>query len=449
MDQLYTDSSKKSKMVEHVLHKEHSLPTIKCEKSIGGICGDEGGSFEDRLPYMEPMAESVFKQPRTNGVEHISTHKEYNELVYERPTFKDSSENSSKDETFLDAIKKSSISILRKYGYTILDTISVDSSNVKYIKCVDSIGSFCYVDVTDFDGAAVQLGNQTTVKISQTSSKIEPSVKISAIECSKMSTCGVIFNCVGEMCSVKMNDDGGVESENYIVTSKTSDIKITPDGSPLAFPIITLAEIIADPENAISRVYDVSTNMEFLAVNETISNLVNVNTQLQQLDQGVKRLVDSYTELQRAISIKINKILNDVIIPIKTTQEEDKQLSSEDQDVYTKSVKRVKDLRTTRSQYLNFANSFSSKKAEIDKIVTDTQNSYWAIWADSTKPGTSKSVFETDDSIRVMENSFWGLPKETQGMTLPEIVKFLRSSEDEENYKYADQIDRVRASFAR
>jgi hypothetical protein len=343
--------------------------------------------------------------------------------------------------SFAEAIRGGPEGRLQKQSYLIMETITVAGTDEKYVKAFNPFGDYCFVDISGTEGISIQIGNQTSVEVTDGSRRVSASTQISAAQCAKMSTCGVMFECDGEFCSAKFDDSGSVATRSYTVTSQKNHSRITPYGSPIAFPIVTLAEIEANPMETISRTREATYEMQRMAIEEATKRTEALAERTLQLSKGMRHLHDVYSGVQSQRMKEINETINMVI----TSRQKNQLVSGEplppdEQRKFKAGVDHIRALNVSFVEHLNFMNSYNRSEADIAKINDFTQDSYWILYANVTR---KDGVFFEDYSKNILSAAYWGLPQEVDGMNIDDAIVKLRENPD--NFQFYEQLERIQA----
>lgn len=157
-------------------------------------------------------------------------------------------------------VNKSSIeNILTEHGYTPIEKIftQLETKNglddvATYIEVVNTKGQLAYVQL-DTDGfVAYQPNDRTLIEV--TPSEIVPyQIRSDSYQCVGSAVCGVGFKCINGICTlINDNDDHTPREQDFITTEAHAEKAGILDSNPIAYPIVRLSEIMANP-NAVAK----------------------------------------------------------------------------------------------------------------------------------------------------------------------------------------------------
>jgi hypothetical protein len=113
----------------------------------------------------------------------------------------------------------------------------------RYIKAYNPYGQIVFIYL---DEPGDVIDDETCVVIQPSAAAVVPiSMKISASECAKLNVCGIAFDCKGELCTLRRNEEKPGQVDELIMTkncNKEIDIEDMP------YPIIKMSELKSDPE---------------------------------------------------------------------------------------------------------------------------------------------------------------------------------------------------------
>lgn len=315
--------------------------------------------------------------------------------------------------------------VLVKYGYVRMETITVDSAGggkAAYVKCVNLAGDFCFVDVTETPGMSLQLSNQTRVTVSEGKSSVAASVQMSAIDCARTATCGVMFECNGEFCAVKQDDSGSVSSSTFIVSNRNVDARITPYGSPIAFPIVTIAEVMENNESCLARVRKATFEIQKAAATRSIADSAEVSGLAVALAKSLDRLAARYRQVQNQRAAESQAFLR-VLTEFRQKQmAAGGMLPSDAQEKIKKIVDHLQGLNRVCIDLLNFVNSFNTIRERLIECNQQTNDAYWSLFL-----VVRKDTFAVDFSAELRDARTWGLPEALNRVGPEDYMSVLQS----------------------
>ncbi len=291
--------------------------------------------------------------------------------------------------------------LLMTKGYLRLDTITLDTDQEKvfYVKAIDPVGDIVFIQMDKSGGLTVQLSNRTVVKVSEGTS-IPHSVKVRAAECAGSSVCGVAFQCEGEFCFVNRKDDGKLYEGTFVTSETASDKKITPFGSPVAYPIITLSEIEANNDNAIERVRKATMDIQAAAYASSLATITDVRKGVVLLSQRLETLSVGYTKMHEFRNMEVKKSLQLIDEYRRLPQ----PLSAENQDKYKQVVDKLYSLNVTFIQLVTFMREYSATQKLIDDMVVKANDSVNSLFVEARR------TYDKNVSKAIRNPVVWGLP---------------------------------------
>lgn len=209
-----------------------------------------------------------------------------------------------------DEVEKS----LTESGYLTVDKILTKDENgnllCQYIKAVDATGRSAFVDLDCEGYVAVDPKDMTMTNSSSVNASVVPySVKMGTYECVSSDVCGVAFECDNEICTLKRTDQSLTPSETVFTTLKSGNgDKGMLSNTPIAYPIVSLSDLKANPEQVASSIKDSHNRMRNVAfgqANRDTENLVNAT---KSFNAEIKR----FDTNQRLISTSLNKTINEL-----------------------------------------------------------------------------------------------------------------------------------------
>ena len=343
--------------------------------------------------------------------------------------------------SYADAISGNYDNELLKNGYVRLDTVTIDTEGGEraiYVKAYNLNGDICYIDITKPSGITVQLSNRTRVKAVQGSS-ISPSVISGTQECAGNGVCGLAFDCEGGFCVLNKGDDGKSYPRTYIVVEATRK-KVTPYGSPVAYPIITIDEIVANNEDAITRVRKATQNIQNRAMVESVLTMNSLYDEINKLNGSVKPTSGTRdSNLQVAAVGPLNSMYAKLQSHRRNEQDMFLTVLSNLRGKQTNGTADATDLENIRKvtlhlyglnlecgRLLNMINAFSRMKEKIRRLKVKTEDTYWSMFLESTT-----NIFQTTNATNpdgsllydTRSSKSWGLPEEVDKLSFEEIMQ--------------------------
>ena len=316
--------------------------------------------------------------------------------------------------SYAGAIAENSIDdLLLTKGYLRLDVITLDSDREKifYIKAINPVGDIVFIEADRSGALTVQLQNRTVVKVSP-GSAISQSVKIKAAECAESAGCRAAFQCEGEFCIVQRADDGKIYEGTFVTTESASDKKITPLGSPVAYPIITLSEIEANSDGAIVRVRKATMEIQAAARVSSMEMLNKVHTSAEQLTARLNRLRVGYGDMHDFRDREVKKGFEIIDRYRRLPQ----PLSEVDKKMYKDLVDKLYNLNLTYSQLINYMKEYTLLHKQLDELVMRTDDSFYGLYREVRR------TYDADVSKELRKPGYWGLPAQFDKFSYEELL---------------------------
>jgi len=175
-------------------------------------------------------------------------------------------------------------------GYAPSSKIIVRTDNgekrTQYIKAINKKGQsvFILVDVTGYTTAR---SSDLTLIESHSASVVPYSVKTGAYTCAGKDVCGVAFECGSDAVCVlaRGTQDLSPKEANFVLVEPhaLSSAVIETDGSIMAYPVIRLSEIRANPDLVLSNTDLVTRRLRNSSYIAELQELANAQQSIQQL----------------------------------------------------------------------------------------------------------------------------------------------------------------------
>lgn len=319
-------------------------------------------------------------------------------------------------------------------GYVRLQTVVINNrEKTTFVKAVNLAGDFCFVDVTGGDSMSLQLGGMVTANVDSGRSIVSPSVQMSVAECAATTTCGAMFECADGICLVKNDGKGKVVSSTYIFTRPQVDSRVTPYGSPIAFPIVTLAEIVDNNEGCLARVRNATVAIQSAAVARSVADSHSLTAMSGGLTVALSRLETRYAQVQEHRRREVGAFLG-ALQEFRKRQVTTGLLSADDQMKMKRIVDHLRGLNKVCVELLNFINSFNAMREAVAACTTKAQDAYWSLFR-----VVKSEVFAADVAKELRDVTTWGLPSRLNEVEMQDYVTELASVETPE----AAQLKRV------
>ena len=156
--------------------------------------------------------------------------------------------------------------VLVNAGFVKTSVLAIKGENgvdlTPYFRSYTSLGDICYIEIDPTEGINMATTNgidrmRATVR---TGSTIKQQTMISVAQCANSAVCGVAFECDSEVCVLvpTSHTETGFREQVYVVTEALPSKNVQLHGTPLAYPVIRLSEILSCPEAAIKKVNEAS-----------------------------------------------------------------------------------------------------------------------------------------------------------------------------------------------
>lgn len=199
-------------------------------------------------------------------------------------------------------IKKDGIeNRLLGFGYTPYEKIAEEGDNgptVTLLK-VWTGRDYAYVDVKNYDGVATSDHLNNVVISEHPVTEIPLEIRTNAVNCAKSASCSVLFECEDGICTLERDAKNQIIERNlvYVSRRRPSDNVIIPGGSPVALPVVTIEEIMNDPDGTRTRIHTAFNQLKNRSFNDSMKKM---DETLSEID----RLHKKYEALRETIRVK-------------------------------------------------------------------------------------------------------------------------------------------------
>ncbi len=160
----------------------------------------------------------------------------------------------------------------------------------RYAKAVNDRGQIVFIDL-DIDGYISHHSTDLTMIETQQASVVPYSVMMGTAECAGKDVCGVAFECSGQLCTLTRSDPDLTPKTTILTTTeKTVERTATIDGIPIAYPIIRLSEIMANPKLASKSVDEVTRRIRNTSYNACMEENTKVRDAISTLSTKFAQL---------------------------------------------------------------------------------------------------------------------------------------------------------------
>jgi len=220
-------------------------------------------------------------------------------------------------------------------GYAPLSKIVVRAENgenrTQYIKAVNKKGQKVFI-LVDVNGYTTARSTDLTLIEANKASIVPYSVKTGAYNCASKDVCGVAFECGSDaVCVLSRNSQDLTPKEaNFVFIEQPSTAVggIDKEGSIMAYPVIRLSEIRANPNLVLTNTDIVTRRLRNSSYINELGNLSGIQASIQSLNSTFAR----FNEVRENVAGKLNTTLtqleryNDVYMmnPPQTDEAKDK-----------------------------------------------------------------------------------------------------------------------------
>lgn len=187
---------------------------------------------------------------------------------------------------------------LTESGYLPVDKILTRDENgnlmCQYIKAIDATGRSAFIDLDTEGYVAVDPKNMTMTTMSN-ASVVPYSVKMGTYECASSDVCGVAFECDNEICTLKRNDNSLTPSETVFTSVNMNENSgghkahgmLT--SHPIAYPIVALSDIKANPDQVVCSIKDSHNRMRNVSFDQAKKDTETLVGATDNLNNEIKR----------------------------------------------------------------------------------------------------------------------------------------------------------------
>lgn len=287
-------------------------------------------------------------------------------------------------------------------GFVVLNVVHFEEKNMTFIKAYNIAGDIVFIEV-DIPGefTSKRLTNSPTIKA--VGSVIPRSMKVDVQKCASSFACGVAFQCNNEICIVNQKDTGEVFDEVFEIDNTDNNPAYK---SAVAFPIVTLSQIMNDLSGSTFRIRQSTKALQSKAFNHNLMQIDELSKKSEILTNWIKSLRDRCVAFNE---IQINEhemwlVKFDAMNRAKDAGTLTPQLEAEAKQI----VDRLYNLNVITNQLVSFMGKYSQYNSEIDKMIFNSSTSYYNLYK------ISKSTFtpEIPQSAAFLKANNWGLPED-------------------------------------
>ncbi len=293
--------------------------------------------------------------------------------------------------------------VLFEKGYVIINVVQMGGTGeVSFVQAFNRKGDICYIKINKWGSISFDLKDRSVVTVSPAST-IAHSMKVSTMECAKNASCGVFFQCEGEMCYVNRDQEGKMEDTSFVSVTKPSDSLMTQVGSPVAYPVITFTEIEQDNENAVKRVRLATVAIQKQATKVNLEQLDNLCKEAYYLAECIDKMKIAAAKMYEFRFAETNRYLK-----LANSYDEmaaQKELSAINQEKRKEVVSRLSNLSNVNTQLLGFTDESSRIiKEHIKTSDIISSDVYYSMFTEARKN------FSGDVSRNLLKAEVWNLP---------------------------------------
>jgi len=170
-----------------------------------------------------------------------------------------------------------------------------------FIKASNKLGQTVYIMV-DGKGYVVARQGDLTLIQSKNASVLPYSLKIGVMECAGLDVCGVAFECDDEICTL-IRDEGDTtvpRETTFTLAQKRAPAAIV-DQDHVAYPIVRLSEIRADPAAALANTMASASRIRRAAAQNCVSELTALKCAIEELTLAYNRFIQTRDDFDEKI----------------------------------------------------------------------------------------------------------------------------------------------------
>ena len=225
------------------------------------------------------------------------------------------------------SIMESNENTLLAYRYTPLAKVIIQIDNDtklgEYIKAINPVGIIVFVHLNDGGCVTINKTDLTMIK-SATVDMIPYSVKTCNYEAAIPHSNGVAIECNRGVCVVQRNPSGKKDETNYIypetsnilrssshsLIAERKDAAIITDDSMMAYPVVSLQDIRANPAIVLQHTEASFRRIEELAKRSADADVAAFNTAYQNLTVQGKEFFHAYLEANKTLCSTRETLMN-------------------------------------------------------------------------------------------------------------------------------------------
>lgn len=187
---------------------------------------------------------------------------------------------------------------LTETGYLPVDKILTKDENgnlmCQYIKAVDPTGRSVFIDL-DCEGYVAVDPKDMTMTTMSNASVVPYSIKMGTYECASSDVCGVAFECDNEICTLKRSDNSLTPSETVFTSVSMPEMSSGHkehgmiSNQPIAYPIVTLSDIKANPDQVSCSIKDSHNRMRNISFGQAKKETESLVDATKDLNNEIRR----------------------------------------------------------------------------------------------------------------------------------------------------------------
>lgn len=321
---------------------------------------------------------------------------------------------------------------LQDHDYTLLDTVIIKDNNkeiTKYIKCFNSFGDICFVDVSEVTNFKVVFPNKSVLTLKE-GDEI-PFNNISPIQEASESKGinNLVFNSDnGTYYTINKNNGKNVVNK-FVVLDKLVNKTIAPLHSLIAYPIITFAEIIANNNLILKRVREATEKIQEKSYSYTINITNDVISNSTKLHNAIIKTRDAFKNDQM-YRLEEQHVILKILETIKFKQEQ-KQANEKDIENSKILANKLYNLNLEFVKLSETINEFNKISASILHDYELSRDTFWFFYIEALSKNYSLNttikgklreyVGKLKNTVRF--SKYWGLPQGMDFVSYDQLIE--------------------------
>lgn len=206
---------------------------------------------------------------------------------------------------------------LAEFGYVVTDKIFVSVNDdggsggrriiPQYFKTKNSLGQTSFVEL-DVEGDVVYEDGNKTLIVSNEATMVPESTQISAFQSATIEGAhGVAYECNGDICTLVKSVDSPNQPIRLVLTSAStpSNKTVILSGSSVAYPVVTLSDVIGRPLATAGIIESATTNIRNAGYQECVKNWNGYKVAASEMNTTA-------TEFSSVSNMIINRLASDL-----------------------------------------------------------------------------------------------------------------------------------------